>query len=539
MTGPGDRAYRLQLLLVALLTAIILVLSAHSQIYDTNFYFLWEAVSILAGDNPYRDVYDMGSPLVAYLSAGAQLLTGYRLIGEFLTQWSFIIAGVVIAFDLGLRISRSAGFVWATLPVALIVLAYTPTYHYPKLFFFPLTTWLGWRYMERPNAGFGAVFGLTAAAAFLFRHDFGAYIGFASVLALGLTRLTRPMRPARAVLRDVAAYVAAMAVVLVPWAAIVQHYEGLFEYVQVRAALYESPERGFVYATFLQLRPLDTLKEWMQAPRSDASAAFAAAWLQQIVLLVSFLLLATGAAALWRRRAHSRANRDEACRLLFAGAFLVVIDAALLQEPSYLTVVAPLTATLGARFLHGNVVIQRACATGFLLLAAVTAVLWTRESALFRPSEFARSAARAFEVLLASPPVSLSTPLDGNPTLSLRYLHECTTPDDRILVTGSTPYQVAYYAQRPIAGGQLYWRHQWRSDSRHEAQSLALLEQQSVPFAFSTDEPVLKDFEPYPRIRQYLAEHYVELEGSNGRVLIDRRRQPTGTFGSLRFPCFR
>jgi hypothetical protein len=244
-----------------------------------------------------------------------------------------------------------------------------------------------------------------------------------------------------------------------------------------------------------------------------------------------------GGAGLWRTRAHSAAGRDDAYRLSFAGAFLAVVDAALLQEPSYLTVVAPVTAALGARFL-GGAGIQRACAMSVLLFAYLTAVLWTRDSALSRPSELTRSIPRALELLLASP-VSVAPSLDGNPTLSLRYLHECTRPGDRILVTGSTPYQVAYYAQRPIAGGQLYWRHKWRSDARHEAQSLALLQQQSVPFAFSTDDPMLNDFENYPRIREYLVRHYVALEGSHGRVLIDTRRQPTGTFGPLGLPCFR
>jgi len=530
-------AYRWQLPLVALLTAIILVLSAHNQIYDTNFYFLWEAVSILAGDNPFRDVYDMGSPLVAYLSAAAQLLTGYRLIGEFLTQWLFIMAGVLIAFHLGLRVSRSRAAVWVTFPLTLIVLAYAPTYHYPKLFFFPLTIWLGWRYIEQPAAARAVALGLTAATAFLFRHDFGVYIGFASVLAFGLARLTWPTRAATAVLKDVAACFAAVAVVLAPWAAVVQHYEGLVEYVRVRAALYESPERGFVYATFLQLQPLESVNEWMRAPRSDASTRFAAAWLQQIVLLVPPLLLGAGGVALWRSRGQSALGRDEACRLSFAGAFLVVIDAALLQEPSYLAVVAPLTAALGARFLGGGL-IRRACGAGLLMFAALLAVLWTRDSALFRPFEVTRWIPRAIELLFA-PPGSVAPSIDGKPTLSLRYLHECTRAGDRILVTGSTPYQVAYYTQRPIAGGQLYWRHKWRSDARHEAQSLALLQRQSVPFAFSTDDPVLNDFEHYPRIREYLLAHYEALEGSNGRVLIDRRRQRTGTYGPLALPCFR
>ena len=45
-----------------------------------------------------------------------QLLVGYRLIGEFAMQWLFIVAGVVIAFHLGLGLSRS-------IPASLAMLA--------------------------------------------------------------------------------------------------------------------------------------------------------------------------------------------------------------------------------------------------------------------------------------------------------------------------------------------------------------------------------------------------------------------------------
>jgi hypothetical protein len=120
-----------------------------------------------------------------------------------------------------------------------------------------------------------------------------------------------------------------------------------------------------------------------------------------------------------------------------------------------------------------------------------------------------------------------------------RYLHDCTAPGDRVLVTGSTPSQVNFLAERPFAGGHILWHHRWLSDPVHEGQSLTRLQQQSVPFAFSTTDPVLDDFKSYPRIRAYLVQHYVELEGSYGLLLIDTRRKPTGTFAMLGFPCFR
>ena len=126
----------------------MLVLTANSQIFDSNHYALTEATSLLAGDHPYRDFFEVGIPFAAYMAAGTQLLSGHRLLGEFLRQWVFIVAGLVIAFHLGLRLSRSRGATLAVLPLTLLVLADTPTYHYSKLFFFPLIVWAGWRYIE-------------------------------------------------------------------------------------------------------------------------------------------------------------------------------------------------------------------------------------------------------------------------------------------------------------------------------------------------------------------------------------------------------
>ena len=108
-----------------------------------------------------------------------------------------------------------------------------------------------------------------------------------------------------------------------------------------------------------------------------------------------------------------------------------------------------------------------------------------------------------------------------------------------ILVTGSTPYHIAYYVNRTIAGGHLFWRHSWRSDPMRERLSLDLIQRQSVPFVLSINDPALTDFARYPAIHRHLASHYVALDGTGGHVLIDARRQPTGTYEQLGFPCFR
>ena len=534
--GVGRAAHRRLLLLVGAVTAAVLVLTARSQIYDTNFYLLWEAAAILEGDHPYRDFFEWGAPLAAYLSAAMQLVVGYRLIGEFLMDWLFITAGVVISFHLGLRLSRSIGATVVMFVLALPLVAYAPTYHYSKLFFFPATVWLAWRYMDRPTPWRGAVFGCTTAAAFLFRHDYGVYIGFASVVAFVLARFAVPeSRHPASLLKDAAAYAAGVATLVLPWAVVVQLNEGLIEYVQARTMLYERPSTTFVYPTLVMWNPVSVLASWIRAPLSPQAAQNGALWLKQIGLLVPVLLL--GAAGLqWRRsRRDVVAVPLDAWRMMLAGAFLAVVAAALFREPPYVVVSVPVTAALSARFLGGRGGLGHATAVGVLILTFGAALIWTKDSALFRPADLPRALSRAYGQLMASPPVPAES--TGAPSPRLQYLRDCSVQGDRLFVIGSTPYHIGYYARRGPAGGHIFWRQRWRRGDAHEQQSLELLQHQSVPFAISTNDKVLDDLESYPRIREYMAQHYRALDG--GWLLVDTRRQPTGTFGPLGFPCFR
>ena len=59
-------------------------------------------------------------------------------------HWAFIVAGVGIATGLGLRLCGSRAVVLATMVPAVLLLAVTPTYQYPKLLFYPLAIWLMW-----------------------------------------------------------------------------------------------------------------------------------------------------------------------------------------------------------------------------------------------------------------------------------------------------------------------------------------------------------------------------------------------------------
>jgi 4-amino-4-deoxy-L-arabinose transferase-like glycosyltransferase len=593
------------LALVGALTLAVLVAAAGRQIYDSNLVSLPEATAILAGDRPYRDFFQWGAPLAAYLSAGAQLVVGYRLIGEFLLQWTLIVAGVVIAFHLGLRLSRSIRASLAVLPLALVIVAEAPTYHYSKLFCFPLLMWLVWRYMDRPDWKRSAAIGLASAVAFLFRHDYGAYAALAFVAAVVLAPPVGGSTRVRSRAIDVLASGVAAAVLVLPWAIVVQVNEGVLDYVRASSAMYERPRQAIVYASLLGLNPLlpftpsaapepksavvgflwnervsesmrreleqryrlrplgerDGSGRWQYEvanvydtslfeldPYITDGAGFewnrlneirrhvpgrdnAVEWLQQVMLLVSLVILVWGSMTLWRGRHVADADLSDAKRMVVAGVFLVGVDSALLRQPSYVVMIAPLTIALGAKCLVAGTRVGRGVAIGTLLLTCVAAVVWARESLLFRPIDMVRSLPATFAQLLASPPD------DGS--LAFHYLRDCSLPGDHVLVTGMTPFQVNYYVQRPLAGGHLYWRTGWRSSPAQEERSLALLQAQSVPFAVSNRRPVLEDFTRYPRIAEYLRANYAEVEGSDGRILVDRRRHPAARFAGTAMPCFR
>jgi len=520
--------HRPPIVAVVAAAGFVLVVTASTQIFDATFYAMSNAVSLLAGDRIYRDFFEPGVPLASYTAAAAQWLSGYRLIGEFIRQWLFILGGFAVAAHLGMRASCSRRATLALMGIALLILAVTPIYHHDKLFFFPLIIWVCWRYIDQPTPRRGAICGGVTALAFLFRHDYGVYLGTASAGAFFLARIAVPeSRRVSALVRDASAYLAAVAIVLAPWLTAVATTEGLAYYTRSRVELFEGTP-GIAYASLLHINPLRIIRLPVTASTNDAII-----WVQQMALLVPIALLVSGLLEL-RRGWRSENLRGDACRILLASGFLAIVDLALLRQPSYVVVAAPITAALSARLLTSHSAVGRACVVTLGILTTIAALVWLKGNPLYdvsRPLELSRSVEKTFVRLIAYPP--------DYEYLPFQYLRECTSPGDHILVTGLTPPHVSYYAQRPIAGGHIRWRRGWRSDAVHEAQSLALLQHQSVPIAFSTADPVLDTFKSYPHIHAYLEQYYAPVEGTKGFILVDTRRRPNGTFGPERFPCFR
>lgn len=548
-----------------MVAAAVLVLTADYQIYDNNFYSLSEATALVAGEHPYRDFYEWGIPLQAFLSAAMQYVFGYRLLGEFALQWAFIVTGVVLAFHLAVRLSRSVSVSLLMMLPVVLNLAATPTYQYPKLFIYPCAILLAWRYMELPGGTRAAALGVMAALAFFFRHDHGIYVGIGTLVAFALAAAVHPaLRQPRVMARDLATCGATAAVIVVPWAMVVSSTEGLVSYVQARAYINSTwAVRRPVFLSLLEMNPIralasngavsadaepyERLLAWLPA-RQNAQT-----WLYQVTLLATVSIIVI-AAAQWITAARLRRVRVtlNTVEMLLAGVLAALVERQLFREDSYFVITFPLAAAFGAYLLRGSAV-GRVIVSVLLAITIVAIAGYVRESNVLQPLYQLERLPRTISRLVVSPPIDglLSSEdartvdsaqwnaLDAGrkSDIALRYVHDCTTNGDHVLVSGLTPYQVGYYTGRPVAGGHLYWHDGWRSDPLREAQSLELLKRQSVPFAISTSGSMLENLRRYPQIRAYVESNYAAVDGTNGQLLVDTRRQWTGRYGKLGLPC--
>ena len=71
---PSRTEHRRTILVAVSAAAIVLVLTASTQIFDATFYAMTNAVSLLSGDRIYRDFFEPGVPLASYTAAAAQVL---------------------------------------------------------------------------------------------------------------------------------------------------------------------------------------------------------------------------------------------------------------------------------------------------------------------------------------------------------------------------------------------------------------------------------------------------------------------------------
>ena len=195
---------------------------------------LWTAATFLKGDLPFRDFVDLGDPLYWGMSALAQAIAGYRVIGEVVLGTALVAFAFAIAFHLAWRASGSLPVALGLTALGLLAVAPRELYSYPKLFVYPLALWCCWRYIDRPTLVRSAVLAFGVAVAFGYRHDHGAYAGVGAAAAVLAAHW--PEGPRRIVL-GLLRFGMALLLLLSPYLALIQANEGIVQYFRDRTEL--------------------------------------------------------------------------------------------------------------------------------------------------------------------------------------------------------------------------------------------------------------------------------------------------------------
>jgi hypothetical protein len=188
---------------------------------------LWNAAAFLQGDTWFDGFVDMGDPLYWFMSAIAQWVVGYRVIGEVLLAITLVAVAITLSFDMAWEASRS----WLlAVAIGLFVLglaSVTEVYSHPKIFVYPLGAWLSWRYIDKPTRLRALWLALAVAVAFGYRHDHGFYVGVGSMVAVIAAHWGEGRR---VILLSAGRLALTGAVVLSPFFVLVQAKEGVVSY---------------------------------------------------------------------------------------------------------------------------------------------------------------------------------------------------------------------------------------------------------------------------------------------------------------------
>ena len=155
---------------------------------------------------------------------------------------------------------------------------------------------------------------------------------------------------------------------------------------------------------------------------------------------------------------------------------------------------------------------------------------------------------RLFQTYSTSPPIDAYAPRGATGDRGLiRYIYECTRPDDRIWVL-SDLYAFPYYAERRVVG-HIFWNLGLDANPAFERRMIEKVDKSEVPLVIGLGGPsALANLKSYPLVQQYVAQrytnHYAVPDEKLGRdqvfwLLTDNRRKPTGTYELLGLPCFK
>jgi len=543
---PGSPASRHPIDVVSTVAVFALTLTyrlSTLRFHNDHFDPLSKAQQILAGERPGVDFLDFGRPLTLYLSAAVQWSLGHTLLGEAILTTVALSLSVAIVFAVttGLTGSRVAGAGAAWLVVALE----PRLYNYPKLLTAAVAVWLVWRFAGRRGLGWSLALGAWTGVSFLLRHDLGVFVGLTGLVAVAGVPGARPQGVGR-LARDAVVLGSSAAVVVAPY------LWSLFQ-AGLLAPAGSSGLGTLAGAADLSLRPFDLRWERPQAPWL-ASAYNAETWIH--LLFVLALPLAALLVFVGRRRGTLPGRTSATIAATIALGFL--FDLFLIRGnldsrlPDVVVPAAILLAFVAAGLLRllNPYRAWLVKAVAYLAMAIVALFTWGSITVVGLEEPFRRMGAairdapsRVPDTLdwLRAKPIDRFAPPGSVGIAGLtRWIHECTNPDDRILVVGYRP-EVFYLAERRFAGGIAFFQGGYFSDEGSRRRIVRTLAGEAVPIVIVE---VSEGAALEGTLGGYVATRFATAaESAFGgttpfRVLIDRNRRPSSESRFASLPCF-
>ena len=121
-----------------------------------------------------------------------------------------------------------------------------------------------------------------------------------------------------------------------------------------------------------------------------------------------------------------------------------------------------------------------------------------------------------------------------------RYVAECTTPDDYLLVAAEAP-EIHVFAHRRFAAGQAALAMGLYTSQDDQRRALERLSGQSVPIVLADASRFQSEFIwTYPLLARYISDHYREVGTIDDRflVFVDASRTPRRVDPFSGLPCF-
>ena len=500
---------------------------------NDHYAHLVMAQQVLLGDRPIRDFADPGWPLTYTLTALGWAVTGKTMATEWVISTAGFAIGAACTVAAGYRLSGSLAIAVAVTFIEILI--FPRAYSYPKVLMYAAAGWALLALTAVPTTRRLVLMALLIATAFLFRHDHGLFIGLAA--AIGVAVASREI-PRPAIFRRVALLSGATALFLLPWIVFVMLNGGLLSYLE--AGLDYS--RAEADATQLGSLPLSGPEAWLF-------------WIYWTVAI------GCGAAAVQRLMAGRERWRGELATVAALAVCAALVNASFLRESLEVRVpdaIVPV-ALLGAWALglcwampwrHGPA--QRAARIASLILMVVTGIAAARVARIgnqYEDAEIGNGIAglrgRTAEVWSRLH----SQHRDDVPSrysLALRpffvYIDRCTSPADRLIVTGEFP-DVLVLAGRRFAGDGIVFG-SWYASVTHQDRTVVRLRAEPALFVLHMgDYASFRD--KYPQVDAYVSAAYWPMaevpvdEGGTIQILVDKARMQRRVDAATGWPCFK